>query len=267
MATKMINYPRVMPNNPLEEIFNLQKKLLEHYIPIEGMPNYPMNIETKKNQALMKNFLARGIEELSEACQCYREIFTHVSSNSPGSKSIELLHGFNEEVADALHFFIEALIFAGIEEKAIKGYYTTYNNCPENEDTLAFAINEASLELAKDHNLSIRDKSFRAATDFQLMNDPFLIGGHLVSMGMIRIQSELMWEVTYQFNLASNCLKNRPWYRQEIETEVGAFQHYLMSGFRALMQLLSYHGYSPDTLFIVYYHKNIINQERIKSSK
>ena len=57
----------VIDNTYLENIYSLQKELLEGYIGIEGLHPYPINVNTKKNQSLIKDFVGRVIEELGES--------------------------------------------------------------------------------------------------------------------------------------------------------------------------------------------------------
>ena len=54
-------------NKYLESIYEMQKQLLDSYISIEGLPKYPLNINTKTNQLILKDFTSRVIEELAEA--------------------------------------------------------------------------------------------------------------------------------------------------------------------------------------------------------
>ena len=50
----------------LTEMYRLQKVLLDSYIKIEGLPQYPVNVNLKVSQSLIKDFVGRVIEELGE---------------------------------------------------------------------------------------------------------------------------------------------------------------------------------------------------------
>ena len=58
--------PEVENGAFLEKMFDLQKELMEGYIRIEGLPRYPLNINSKKNQVVLKDFASRAVEELAE---------------------------------------------------------------------------------------------------------------------------------------------------------------------------------------------------------
>ena len=57
---------KVENNQYLEKIYELQKNLLEGYIRIEGLPQYPININSIKPSFLIKDFVGRIKEELAE---------------------------------------------------------------------------------------------------------------------------------------------------------------------------------------------------------
>jgi hypothetical protein len=80
----------------LKTIWDLQKDLLEKYIKIEALLPYPLNLDVKKNQNLIKDFISRIVEELAESHEHYLE----------GREELE-----KEELADTLHFFMELLIY------------------------------------------------------------------------------------------------------------------------------------------------------------
>lgn len=63
----------------LEEIYSMQKELLSGYIGIEGLPQYPIDINTKASQSLLKDFTARVVEELSEGYESFQAISESMS--------------------------------------------------------------------------------------------------------------------------------------------------------------------------------------------
>jgi len=79
----------------LDFLLDRQHELVEKYKEIEGMPDLPMDINTKETQIWIKDFLWRVTEELMEAYEA-------------------LLKGnidhYLEELSDALHFYIELYI-------------------------------------------------------------------------------------------------------------------------------------------------------------
>lgn len=92
----------------LDLIFERQHALSQRYIPIEvknklrHTTDCPVDLHDRHGQAQLKDFFWRVTEELTEACEANR---VH-----PDLKSHVL-----EELADALHFLVEAHLLAGIK--------------------------------------------------------------------------------------------------------------------------------------------------------
>ena len=64
--------PEIVENGKfLEKIYELQKVLLDHYIGIEGLPQYPVDVNTKSSQVLLKDFTGRVTEELAEGYESH----------------------------------------------------------------------------------------------------------------------------------------------------------------------------------------------------
>jgi len=86
----------------LKDIFNTQHELAVKYKEIEGIPDWPFDIDSLESQIWIKDFLWRSAEELAEAL----EALDHQNEEH-----------FLEELADALHFIVEAIILAGVEDR------------------------------------------------------------------------------------------------------------------------------------------------------
>ncbi len=84
----------------LKEIFNTQHELALKYKEIEGMPDWPFDINSVEGQIWIKDFLWRIVEEVAEALEV-----------------IDEQDLFLEELSDALHFLVEAMIISGIESR------------------------------------------------------------------------------------------------------------------------------------------------------
>lgn len=89
--------PKLKDNeDPFVKIWGLQLELLESYQKIENLPLWPVNLDIKSHQELIKDFIARVVEELAESYEAYL--------NGDWANT-------REELADALHFFMEILIY------------------------------------------------------------------------------------------------------------------------------------------------------------
>ena len=107
--------PQVPPENYLKEIFFKQEALLKEYQSIEGIPDYPFDIDALDSQIWIKDFLWRTVEEMMEALEAHYE----------GNEAHTI-----EEVADALHFIVEAMILAGVAPRTwdLKEMVTNLND-------------------------------------------------------------------------------------------------------------------------------------------
>lgn len=107
----------------LEAIFKRQKELMEKYHPIEAKAgllqthDVPVNMHDPKGQARLKDFAWRITEEIGEAMNCLKNKpwkQTHMETDVPH---------YQEELADAFHFFIELLILSGIDAEKMYDLY------------------------------------------------------------------------------------------------------------------------------------------------
>lgn len=81
--------------NILKAIFERQEELAIKYKEIEGLPDWPFDIDNPISQVWIKDFLWRICEEIAESMEAYI--------------AKERLHTL-EEIADALHFIVEIMI-------------------------------------------------------------------------------------------------------------------------------------------------------------
>jgi hypothetical protein len=79
--------------------------LATKYKEIEGMPDFPMDIQTKETQIWIKDFMWRVTEELMEAYE----------AKVNGEEEHYL-----EELSDALHFYMEIFVLLDYKPKALK---------------------------------------------------------------------------------------------------------------------------------------------------
>lgn len=86
----------------LSDVFTKQAGVMAKYAEIEGMPEWPLNVNTRVGQKWFKDFLWRTTEEIAESYEAFI-----------GQDQIHTI----EELADALHFFTELLILAGFDAK------------------------------------------------------------------------------------------------------------------------------------------------------
>lgn len=299
--------PRVITNGQyLEELFSLQKGLLDDYIKIEGLPQYPININTKKSQVLIKDFIGRVIEELAEGYESIlsvRELtFTNkywynlgtAIGSSEERKGFELaishLQNVSEEMVDALHFFLELLIYVNITPEDLKNWfinqYTHKRGLKEYieeatqgkydlNNTLdmmgfTFAILEKG-RIDSSHSIDLLEKYQVLHThDEKGIDLRYLTMGSMIYTSGLSIDYPgMLWGITYVLNLARNCLKNKPWKQSGVITDENNFRALVIEAFVAMMVLFRHMLRGKlewyDDLYWLYFKKNQVNHFRIKS--
>lgn len=81
-----------------KKIFDKQLELMKEYKEIENLPTWPLNLDLFEHQVIIKDFKQRGMEEIAEAIEAFKE----------GN-----VDHFKEELIDALHFFTELNLLCG----------------------------------------------------------------------------------------------------------------------------------------------------------
>lgn len=107
-----------VPKDILGAIFEKQRELANKYVEIEEMGDLldktKTNLDTLEGQIWLKDFLYRTIEEVGESFEVVRN-----HSHWDFVEDVNRIH-YSEELIDALHFFVELCIIAGIEREEFK---------------------------------------------------------------------------------------------------------------------------------------------------
>jgi hypothetical protein len=98
-----------------------QRELVEKYKDIEGMPDLPLDINTKEAQIWVKDFLWRVTEELAEAYE---------------AKTENNMEHYLEELSDALHFYLEIYILIDYNPKLDDALLNSMIKDAEDRNTL-----------------------------------------------------------------------------------------------------------------------------------
>lgn len=272
--------PTTFPDHYLDEIFKLQLTLVNEYIRIERMPQYPLKLDIKADQVIIKDLIARIVEELGEAYESFlilQSIFNKFIPANPGlhfnlpagllpDTFEHALYNFNEELSDALHFYMELLIFTGIYDSRDmehilknKGYTSPFPGTPDIPGLLIMSR----------HFLLKIKALYPKASGLKIVAP---ISDEFCRCGSFSIQKDtdaavmhLSWLVTYYLQLARNSLKNKPWKQTGMITDHKNYYSNLYDGFIVLFGLFQYFGMTEQDVYTLYYKKNQINHFRIKS--
>lgn len=220
-------------NDNLETIFIKQSELMKKYKVIEqrnGLlttDRVPVDIDTHRGQQRIKDFFWRFTEELGEAMEIIEE-YRVKGSHIPKA------HMF-EELADALHFLVEASILANITPQDL--------------------IND----------LSITHDSFSNPYDKLkcLFTNTIKVPADYVDWHLVKIS---FGGVVITLTQAANCLKNKPWKQSQMLTDIHRFKTFFIRVFRQFIGLTKLCGMDDQMLFDFYMRKNEVNKFRQDSN-
>ncbi len=212
--------PEEKPQDMLYDIFNRQHQLAIGYLQIEkenGLlqtDSIPVDINDNKGQARIKDMFWRCTEELMEALEA--------------KEKGEETH-FYEEIGDAMHFLVEAMLLAGVNPIVAEEY-------KDGLETL-FVVVASGTPGPPSGFKTIRE-----------MTLSFAILEFIESMG-----------------LAANCLKNKPWKQTHMPTDVSKFTYCMLEAFNNFIGLCKVAGFDAQTLYEMYTRKNQVNRFRQES--
>ena len=294
--------PVVEDSTFLEHIYELQKGLIDHYVKIEGLPQYPIDVNPKKSQILIKDFVGRVIEELGEAYESMilidklsqkNNLWVDNFSDEDFHQCINHLQNVSEELADSMHFMVELLIFLNIQPDDIKRFIIkqmgekNFQEMIDLEDISDKDILAISMNIGEIKEKDINDIYGLVGIDFCLVGidlwgvfkenfikeasdekiDPVLyVAARNYNHLFYNDIKKVMWDVTYHLNIARNFLKNKPWKQSQMMTDEIKFQAEIVEGFIALAGLYHMLGLNSKDLFHIYFKKNQANAFRIRSN-
>ena len=259
-----VEYPGIQS---FESIFSLQKELLKGYIGIEGLPEYPIDLNTKKSQDLLKDFTGRIIEELGEGYESYEVMMNMFHRGIDESEMWPHLQNFNEEVSDALHFWLELMIYSGFET----GYLSKWLGEYIKEEFLGAGIIDMLdkwLMLGAalvDRECPEKSYPCRMVIKDDDLDNEFLRGGRKLGGKRRDKIKQYLWDITYPLQIARNTLKNKPWKQTEMMTDVHQYEEQQKLVTVALFKFLAFTGFTKESIYEIYYKKNKVNLFRQKS--
>ena len=242
-----------------------------------------MDVNTRKSQAILKDFIGRIIEELFEGYESIEQVIDILIKKGFNSRvlidseCIDILNGLqnaNEEQADALGFFISTLLFSNILPEDIYSYSTkVLGRKPNNlNELMSIGANRLYLKDALDNHHRrfhlfnddmvewLHDKGYKIEDLFE-----YTAGFHSVSTDELDYERNQLWLVVYELNKARNLLKNRPWKQTEVMTKELEFQESLVKSFIYYLGYLADRGFDQDKVVTLFNRKQALNIWRIKS--
>lgn len=271
-----MNHPTVtLPPTGVSNIgqmFSMQSTIMKEYQKIEDFPDWPLSLELRENQKLIRDFKERFVGELGEAFADMIMLQALVSSNQMSAKSF--CKQFNGEIGDATAFLLEIMIFAGIGEGEIQQWMEAH--VQDNPQFAALIKVENVLASLYAYGFFLNQQEGHIIDDERnlyvvlSMND-ILKGDNQEWLGCRRINTEFcnevsqfLWWITFQLGQAVNQLKLKPHTQAENVGNIMGFKDGLIRTFVMYIQLMQYIEKSEKSLYYSYYLTYVKNMERIK---
>ena len=279
------------PGMELEKIFQLHEYLLEKYLPIEGLPHWPINVNKREAQVILKDMSARVIEELGEGYESTTyvlEMLDKIGFNfnrwerEEYRQLLNHLQNSNEEQADAIAFFVNLLFYSNITVEDVKGYLVAKGLNKMVDSTIP--KEDMSTDFIMMVGLGILQNRFEDSKENQHTWDIFNPGlfeqfdikdydkvasytpaFHKISWGSHDIEAKMCWELSYHLSVARNYLKNKPWKQTGEMTDEQRYQEEVVIAFLELLGYFRYIGFTAESLLQLRYKKHLVCEFRIKS--
>ena len=256
-------FEKAPTHTTIEAIFGLQKQLIDGYVTIENLPRYPIDIHDPVSQVILKDFSARVVEELGEAYESLEVLMQYMSTVKDGwnppeidpEKVLPALYNFNEEIADAIHFMVELMVYSGYYPKDI----LKDDPSLEGEEVDIFKYIQANYEW---------DMEAAYMPQIPITKDQdniFIQGGRPISAIYLTMVVRNMWAVIYPLQLARNALKNKPWKQRQMLSDRKVYKSNTIRAFIALVCLCLSAGINEEAFYNIYLAKNKVNRFRQES--
>ena len=279
------------PGMELEKIFQLHEYLLEKYLPIEGLPHWPINVNKREAQVILKDMSARVIEELGEGYESTTYVLEMLDKNGFNFNRLERedyrqllnhLQNSNEEQADAIAFFANLLFYSNITVEDVKDYLIAKglnkmvdNTIPKEDMSTDFimmvglGILQNRFEDSKEnqHTWDIFNPGLFEQFDIKDYDKvaSYTPAFHKISWGSHDIEAKMCWELSYHLSVARNYLKNKPWKQTGEMTDEQRYQEEVVIAFLELLGYFRYIGFTAESLLQLRYKKHLVCEFRIKS--
>lgn len=260
--------PNIKETEVLPQMYTLGLEQLNGYRQIESLPEYPLDINNPKSQVILKDFIGRVIEELTEGFESTDEVFDLCSKNGWNMEMLNeeehqsilnSLANANEEQADALGFFFTLLAYSNILPEDI----LSYNKAKDLFEVMAIGVKELVIKYSDYHNLLKFDiickKDFYEDEGKWEHINSYTPGFHQMNELSHEAEKLYLWEVIYELNKARNFLKCRPWKQTQVMTKEIDFQESLVKAFYLYMGFLAMNGFTPCGLFSLFFKKQRLN--------
>lgn len=96
-------------SDKLDDMFEKQTELMEEFKEHDILPEWPVDLKTKRGQRFIKEYMFNMIEEMMEASFTLKNRVHKLSDD----KEVDMDH-YREELVDAYSYFMEVCILSGM---------------------------------------------------------------------------------------------------------------------------------------------------------
>jgi hypothetical protein len=259
--------------NILNQLIPMQKELVDQYIQLESLPQYPIDLNSRDGQKVIKTFVGRAVEELAEAYEFLEAVYTMASTNDMKSAQ-GALQEYNIEMADFWHFLLEILLYSdmglaritNIVDGAFQTDWERYQGLYKTDNPFKSLLNLAAFINQEQKRKSIENKPdrFTVATDAEMVDNPLLCGGRRISERLLEQHTECLWDITYNLNKLCNYLKNRDWAQTDRVTNILGYNNQVLKVLLSVAIYMDFAGFGEIQIVNNYWYKHCLNLERIK---
>lgn len=250
---------------PFQVVWRKQTKLMEAYKAAGRLSQWPIDINNPKSEAFYRELFGFLEEEIIEASEQVDLLLDTLENNKEGAKNV--LIDLNEEVADALHFWIETFIFLSFMPRSFEKYYedlsAQYYLNSGRGDIFKLAFQFSENYLRKEGKLA--ELSGASTYTVEMEPLPYEQAGSRISLESKELYESLTLKTIKHLQLAKNCLKNKYWKSKEYEVNVALFNQHLMEAWIYWTMSLVALGLRPAALIQNYLLKNKINHNKIST--
>lgn len=263
----------------LSSIYELGKEQLDGYRQIETLPDYPLDINNPKNQVVLKDFISRVIEELTEGYESTHEMVKildkcgwntlRLDNVSDVEELKNHMQNANEEQADALGFFVTLLLYSNILPEDIFLWVDDEDfKVKDLRDAMAYGIKMAidkNPEVEISFNFPLLDKSDFGTEEKYKAFLEYAPGFNELTNNKHYMEKSVIFDIIYQLNVARNLLKCRPWKQTQVMTKELEYQSALVNAFYLFLGFLGLYGFTPESLHTLFFKKQQLNLWRQNS--
>lgn len=276
----------------LEKLYDLQRELMKGYLKIEkDLPEWPIDVNSRKGQVVLKDMSARVIEEMGEGYESTGyalELLDKYGYNldiipmNDRQMLLNHLQNSNEEQADAIAFYIELMLYSNILPVDIYSYVERvifadpeYNNIKAGlhwRQNLQ-GLMDIGLCILEDRFCGISRRAFHVLDEswFETHEDYEKVKGYTpgyndLSWDFHDQEAKYCWEISYHLSVARNFLKNKPWKQTGEMTDEKAYQSEVVIGFIEYLGYLKFVGMDAQSAYVLRFKKHLVNVFRQTSN-